>query len=364
MRKTIIQTQVEATPETMKTLEDFVREGAKKLLQAAIEQEVEEHLIRYRDRVDGKGKRLVVRNGTMPERSVLTGAGPLCIQRPRVEDRGLDEQERFTSRILPPFMRRAPSIDNLVPVLYLKGVSTDDFPSALEAILGPQVKGLSASSVVRLKEIWAEEYKEWSKRSLKDKRYVYVWVDGVYCQARLEDERSCLLVVMGADSFGNKELLAICDGFRESTQSWKELLLDLKSRGLEKAPSLAACDGAMGSQAAAAEVWPQTRIQRCWLHKSGNVLDKLPTTLHAKAKGMLHDQYLAATREEALKAYEPLRCVVRRQVPEGGGVPGKGQGRPLRLLRFPRRPLAASSDDEPDRVDLRDSAATPSEDQG
>ena len=201
-------------------------------------------------------------------------------------------------------MRRAPSIDNLVPVLYLKGVSSDDFPAALEAILGPQVKGLSASTVVRLKEIWAEEYKEWSKRSLKDKRYVYVWVDGVYCQARLEDERSCLLVVMGADSFGNKELLAISDGFRESTQSWKELLLDLKSRGLEKAPALAVCDGAMGFQAAAAEVWPQTRIQRCWFHKSGNVLDKLPTTLHAKAKGMLHDQYLAPTREEALKAYE------------------------------------------------------------
>jgi putative transposase len=304
VRKTITQTQVEATPETMKTLEDFVREGAKKLLQAAIEQEVEEHLIRYRDRVDGKGKRLVVRNGTMPERTVLTGAGPLCIQRPRVDDRGLDDDERFTSRILPPFMRRAPSIDNLVPVLYLKGVSSDDFPAALEAILGPQVKGLSASTVVRLKEIWAEEYKEWSKRSLKDKRYVYVWVDGVYCQARLEDERSCLLVVMGADSFGNKELLAISDGFRESTQSWKELLLDLKSRGLEKAPALAVCDGAMGFQAAAAEVWPQTRIQRCWFHKSGNVLDKLPTTLHAKAKGMLHDQYLAPTREEALKAYE------------------------------------------------------------
>lgn len=304
MRKTITQTQVKATPETMKTLEDFVREGAKKLLQAAIEQEVEEHLIRYRDRVDGNGKRLVVRNGTMPERTVLTGAGPLCIQRPRVDDRGLDDEERFTSRILPPFMRRAPSIDNLVPVLYLKGVSSDDFPAALEAILGPQVKGLSASTVVRLKEIWAEEYKEWSKRSLKDKRYVYVWVDGVYCQARLEDERSCLLVVMGADSFGNKELLAISDGFRESTQSWKELLLDLKSRGLEKAPALAVCDGAMGFQAAAAEVWPQTRIQRCWFHKSGNVLDKLPTTLHAKAKGMLHDQYLAPTREEALKAYE------------------------------------------------------------
>ncbi len=304
MSNTTTETQIEATPETMKTLEDFVREGARKLLQAAIEQEVEEHLARYQDRIDESGKRLVVRNGKMPERAILTGAGPLRIQRPRVDDRGLDEEERFTSRILPPFMRRAPSIDNLVPVLYLKGVSSDDFPAALEAILGPQVKGLSASTVVRLKEIWTEEYKEWSKRNLKDKRYVYVWADGVYCQARLEDERSCLLVVMGADSFGNKELLAISDGFRESTQSWKELLLDVKSRGLEKAPALAVCDGAMGFQAAVAEVWPQTRIQRCWFHKSGNVLDKLPKALQAKAKGMLHDQYLAPTREEALKAYE------------------------------------------------------------
>jgi transposase-like protein len=173
----------------------------------------------------------------------------------------------------------------------------------LEAILGPQVKGLSASTVVRLKEIWTDEYKEWSKRSLKGKRYVYVWADGVYCQARLEDERSCLLVVMGADSFGNKELLAISDGFRESAQSWKELLLDLKARGLEVAPALAVCDGAMGFQAAVAEIWPQTRIQRCWFHKSGNVLDKLPKVLHAKAKDMLHDQYLAPTREEAMKAF-------------------------------------------------------------
>ena len=305
MSKTIIETQVEATPETMGVLEAIVREGARKMLQAALETEIEEHLSRFKDLVDEEGKRLVVRNGVMPKRTVLTGAGPIPITRPRVDDRALDAmgKERFTSRILPPFMRRAPSIDTLVPVLYLKGISTDDFPTALEAILGPQAKGLSASTVVRLKEIWTEEYGEWSKRNLAGKRYVYVWADGVYCNARLEDERSCLLVVMGADSFGNKELLAISDGYRESTQSWKEILLDLRSRGLEKAPALAVCDGAMGFQAAAAEVWPETRIQRCWFHKTGNVLDKLPTALQEKAKGMLHDQYLAPTREEALKAF-------------------------------------------------------------
>lgn len=305
MRKTTTETRIEATPETMGALEIIVREGARKMLQAALEAEIEEHLSRFKHLIDEDGKRLVVRNGVMPERTVLTGVGPIPITRPRVDDRALDGmgKERFTSRILPPFMRRAPSIDTLVPVLYLKGISTDDFPTALEAILGPQAKGLSASTVVRLKEIWTEEYGEWSKRDLSGKRYVYVWADGVYCNARLEDERSCLLVVMGADSFGNKELLAVSDGYRESTQSWKEILLNLRSRGLEKAPALAVCDGAMGFQAAAAEVWPETRIQRCWFHKSGNVLDKLPKALQAKAKGMLHDQYLAPTREEALKAF-------------------------------------------------------------
>jgi putative transposase len=289
----------------MGALEIIVREGARKMLQAALEAEIEEHLSRFKHLIDEDGKRLVVRNGSMPERTILTGAGPIPVTRPRVDDRALDTigEPRFTSRILPPFMRRAPSIDTLVPVLYLKGISTDDFPTALEAILGPQAKGLSASTIVRLKEIWTDEYAEWSKRDLSGKRYVYVWADGVYCKARLEDERSCLLVVMGADSFGNKELLAISDGYRESTQSWKEILLDLRSRGLEKAPALAVCDGAMGFQAAAAEVWPETRIQRCWFHKTGNILDKLPTALQEKAKGMLHDQYLAPTREEALKAF-------------------------------------------------------------
>ena len=306
MSKSIIETQIEATPETIGVLEALVREGARKMLQAALEAEIEEHLSRFKHLVDEDGKRLVVRNGVMPERTVLTGAGPIPITRPRVDDRALSArgEPRFTSRILPPFMRRAPSIDTLVPVLYLKGISSDDFPTALEAILGPQAKGLSASTVVRLKDIWTEEYEEWSKRDLAGKRYVYVWADGVYCNARLEDERACLLVVMGADSLGNKELLAVSDGYRESAQSWKEILLDLRSRGLEKAPALAVCDGAMGFQAAAAEVWPQTRIQRCWFHKTGNVLDKLPKSLQAKAKGMLHDQYLASTREDALKAFD------------------------------------------------------------
>jgi transposase-like protein len=290
----------------MGVLETIMREGARKMLQAALEIEIEEHLERYKGIVDSFGNRLVVRNGSQPERTILTGAGPMPVKRPRVDDRALDAsgKERFTSRILPPFMRRAASIDTLIPALYLKGISTDDFPTALEAILGPQAKGLSASTVVRLKEIWTEEHIEWSKRNLAGKRYVYVWADGVYCNARLEDERSCLLVLMGADSFGNKELIAVSDGFRESSQSWKELLLDLRSRGLVIDPALVVCDGAMGFQAAAVEVWPTTRIQRCWFHKSGNVLDKLPSSIQAKAKTMLHDMYLSPTREDALKAFD------------------------------------------------------------
>lgn len=306
MSKNTAEDRIEARPETMVALEALMREGARKMLQAALEAEIEEHIARYKGLVDEEGKRLVVRNGSMPERTILTGAGPIPIKRPRVDDRALEAEgkERFASRILPRFMRRTPSIDTLVPVLYLKGISTDDFPTALEAILGRQAKGLSATTVVRLKEIWTREYEEWSKRDLSEKRYVYVWADGVYCNARLEDERSCLLVVIGADSCGNKELLAVSDGFRESAQSWKELLVSLRSRGLKQAPKLAVCDGAMGFQAAVAEVWPETRIQRCWFHKSGNVLDKLPQALQAKAKDMLRDQYLAPTREAALKAFD------------------------------------------------------------
>jgi len=291
--------------ETAMVLEELIREGARKMLQAALEAEIAEHLAKYHDLKDKTGKNLVVRNGYQPERTILTGAGPISVTRPRVDDRILSEtgEERFTSMILPKFMRRAASIDSLVPALYLKGISTDDFPAALEAILGPNAKGLSATTVVRLKEVWADEYEEWSKRDLSEKRYVYLWADGVYCSARLEDERSCLLVIMGADSFGNKELLAVSDGFRESRQSWKEILLSLRSRGLAYAPVLAVCDGAMGFQGALAEVWPTTKIQRCWFHKSGNVLDKLPSSLQGKAKDMLHDQYLAPTKERALKAF-------------------------------------------------------------
>jgi putative transposase len=307
VRKITTENAIEATPDTSAgVLETLIRTGARQVLQAALEAEIQEHLERYKTFVDEKGNRQIVRNGHQAERTVLTAAGPIPVRRPRVDDRVLEGkgEQRFSSQILPKFMRRAASLDSLIPALYLQGISTDDFPTALEAILGPQAKGLSATTVVRLKETWATEYTEWSKRDLSKKHYVYVWVDGVYCNARLEDEKACLLVIIGADLSGKKELLAISDGLRESSQSWREILLDLRARGLKRPPVLAICDGAMGFQAAAAELWPTTRIQRCWFHKLGNVLNKLPSALQEKAKGLLHDQFMAPTREEAMKAYE------------------------------------------------------------
>lgn len=305
MEKSIAEGLTQTKPETAQVLEELVREGARKMLQAALEAEVAEHCAKYQHLRDAHDHQEVVRNGYQPERTILTGAGAISIRRPRVDDRILSTrgEERFSSRILPKFMRRAASLDSLIPVLYLKGISSDDFPTALEAILGPDAKGLSATTVVRLKEVWEKEYEQWTKRDLSAKHYVYMWADGVYCNARLEDERSCLLVIIGADSLGNKELVAVSDGVRESTQSWRELLLDLRARALRYAPSLVVCDGGMGFQAAVAEVWPSTHIQRCWFHKMGNVLDKMPESLQGKARKMLLSQYMAPTKEEALKAY-------------------------------------------------------------
>lgn len=306
MKKNTMPSMDLARPETLSTLEEIAREGARKMLDMALKLEVQEYLEKYADLLDEKGRKQVVRNGYHEERTILTGIGALPVKQPRVDDRALEAigKDRFTSAILPKFMRRAATIDALLPILYLKGISTDDFPCALEAILGPTAKGLSASTIVRLKEVWTDDYNKWSKRSLTEKHYVYIWVDGVYCNARLEDERSCLLVVMGADKQGVKELISVSDGIRESEQSWKEILLDMRCRGLETPPKIAVCDGALGFQSAVSKVWPQTKIQRCWFHKTGNILNKLPSSLQGKAKGMIHNMYLSPTREEALKAYD------------------------------------------------------------
>jgi transposase-like protein len=282
-------------------LEGILRQGAKQMLQAAIENEVNEYVDKCHNLRDADGRCLVVRNGSSPERDLVTGIGKVRVRQPRVHDRR--EGQRFTSRILPPYMRRIPSIDALIPALYLRGVSTGDFAEALESILGKNASGLSATNIVRLKEIWKQDYEHWRKRDLSAKRYVYVWADGIHFNVRLDDERTCILVLIGATQDGKKELLAVHDGYRESKLSWQELLQDLKARGLRHAPAVGVGDGALGFWAALREQFPTTKEQRCWVHKTANVLDKMPKGVQSKAKKMIHDMYLSEKKEDAEAVY-------------------------------------------------------------
>jgi transposase-like protein len=290
-------------------LSDILRQGAQQMLAMAVENEVGEYIGEYQHVRDANGRRLVVRNGHLPARVIQTGIGLVQVEQPRVNDKRIDEDgqpKRFSSKILPPYLRRTKSIDELIPWLYLRGISTGDFSEALQALLGPQAKGLSGTNVVRLKKSWQQEYATWSKRSLADKHYVYLWADGVYFNIRLEDpgnNKQCILVLMGATQDGRKELIAIAEGYRESAQSWRELLLDVKNRGLSQAARLAIGDGALGFWAALRQIYPATRQQRCWVHKTANVLNKMPKSIQAKAKAMLHDIWMAETRSQAQKAF-------------------------------------------------------------
>ncbi len=284
-------------------LDEILRDGAREMLGKAIENEVAVFVGARSHLVDESGHRLVVRNGHLPERSIQTPMGEIPIKQPRVRDRrDIGEREGFQSSILPPYLRKTKSLEDLLPWLYLKGISTGDFSEALQALLGPDAAGLSASTITRLKAGWEQEYKDWSKRSLRSKRYVYLWADGVYFNIRLEDpgnSRQCILVLMGATAEGKKELIAVSDGYRESEQSWYELLQDAKQRGLMIAPKLATGDGALGFWKALRKVYPPTRVQRCWVRKTANVLNKMPKSVQAKAKSMLHDIWIASTRKEA-----------------------------------------------------------------
>lgn len=308
----------DATAVVRGVIEDIAREGARGILQAALEAEVEEHLARYEGLRDAEGRRAVVRNGHAPRRTILSGVGDVTIQRPRVDEReaeGMEGHEPFRSGILPRFLRRTPTLEGALATLYLKGVSTNDFATALAAILGEGASGISATTISRLKRVWEAEYEGWRKSSLEGQEYAYVWADGVYFNVRLEDERSCILVVVGANYRGEKELLAVRDGFRESEQSWKEVLLELKDRGLEIEPKLAIADGALGFWKALAELYPSTRTQRCWVHKTANVLDKLPTSMQGRAKGAIHDIYRAEDKEAALKAYASFQRAYEAKYP-------------------------------------------------
>lgn len=283
-------------------LTEVLREGARTLLAQAVEAEVAEFLVRHRGERDGTGRARMVRNGHLPERTIQTGVGQVAVKAPRVHDRS--GQVRFNSSLVPRYLRRSRTIEELLPWLYLKGISTGDFCEALAALLGHDAPGLSASTIGRLKAVWQDEHVHWEQRSLAHKQYVYVWADGIHFGVRLEQANQCILVVIGATPEGRKELVALAEGFRESEQSWIEVLLGLKNRGLKIDPKLAIGDGALGFWKALAQVFGATREQRCWVHKSANVLNKLPQHLQPKAKSDLHQIWMAATREQAYVAFD------------------------------------------------------------
>jgi len=282
-------------------LEEILREGARKMLQEAIEAEVIEYIKRFQDCKNEVNRRAVTRNGYLPERDLLTGIGPIHLHQPRVRDKR--EGESFSSEILPKYKRKTENIEKLLPELYLRGISTNNFSEALSAIFGENAPGLSAANIARMKEIWEKEYRDWNARRFDGIRYVYIWADGIYFNIRLDEARPCLLVIIGATEDGRKELIGIHDGIRESKESWKDFLQSLKARGLTIDPMLAIGDGALGFWSAVEEEFPRCRHQRCWVHKTANILDKLAKSVQANAKRMIHEMYMSPTKDLALKAY-------------------------------------------------------------
>jgi transposase-like protein len=285
---TVVENEASGEGLESRSLDELAREGAQRMLLSALEEEVVSYLERHPERDEG-GHRLVVRNGKARARKVICGAGTLKVKAPRVDDQRVDEggeRQRFTSQILPPYMRRSPKVSEALPVLYLRGLSTGDFRPALRTLLGEDAAGLSATNITRLTEEWEDEYRQFQKRRFDGRDYVYIWADGVHFNVRLEDDRLCTLVLLGARADGTKELLAVADGYRESQESWLSLLRDLSRRGL-RAPVVAVGDRALGFWAALREVWPETREQLDWCHKLANVLDKLPQRLQGKAKTAL-----------------------------------------------------------------------------
>jgi transposase-like protein len=322
---------------TQDVLTEVLRDGARQMLAQAIQAEVAAWIEEHAHLTDQAGRQQVVRNGYLPERTILTGLGPIEVQQPRVRDRRpAEEREKFTSAILPPYLRKTKSLEELIPWLYLKGVSTGDFSEALQALLGPEAPGLSAATITRLKAVWEQEHEAWSRRSLEGKRYVYVWADGVHFNIRLDSgERQCILVLMGATEDGKKELIAIADGYRESEQSWKELLLDVRARGLEIDPELAIVDGALGFWKAVRQVYPSTREQRCTVHKTANVLDKLPKATQPKAKAALDAIWQAETKAEAERSFDLFVATYQAKYPKAVECLEKDRAELLTFFDFP-----------------------------
>ena len=286
-------------------LTELLKEGAQKLLAQAVESERQDLLAEFHDCRTESGHAGVVRHGYLPERELQTGLGPIKVRIPKVRSK-TGAAVTFQSVLVPPYIRKTPSLEAAIPWLYLKGVSSGEMEAALKVLVGPQAQGLSSSTVSRLKQVWGEEYRAWNERRLDHDRWVYIWADGVYSGLRAEQAKLCALVIIGVNERGEKHFLAIEDGVRESTQSWREVLLNLKSRGMNS-PKLAVGDGAMGFWAALEEIYPQSRQQRCWVHKTMNVLNGLPKSAQPKAKRALHDIWQAETKEHAQNEYSGPR---------------------------------------------------------
>lgn len=300
------------------TLDELAREGARRMLVAALEAEVAEYIDRHRGDRDAQERAMVVRNGRARPRKVTMGSGTVEVRAPRVNDKRVGPEgvrRRFKSEILPPYMRRSPKVAEVLPVLYLRGLSTGDFAPALRELLGEDAAGLSSTSIARLTNEWEAEYEQFRKQSLKAKDYVYLWADGVHFRVRLEDDRVCTLVLIGVRPDGTKELVAVEDGYRESKESWLSVLRGLKRRGMQP-PALAVGDGALGFWAAVREVWPETREQRCWVHKVANVLDKLPKRLQGQAKSALYEIMNAATKDDAVNAITAFKDEYEAKYPK------------------------------------------------
>jgi len=315
-------------------LSELLRAGAKQLIAEAVEAEIQEFLTQYAELRNEKGHRQVVRNAYLPEREILTGIGEVEVKIPKVRDKS-GQGIKFNSVLVPPYLRKCKNVEDLLPWLYLKGISTGDFQEALHTLLGGNAKGLSSSTISRCKRIWEQEHEAWDRRSLEGKRYVYIWADGIYFNIRSDDARQCILVIIGVTEQGRKEFIAIEDGYRESEQSWSEVLLRLKSQGLKHGPKLAVGDGALGFWKALSKVYPETRHQRCWVHKTANVLNKLPKSVQPKVKQALHEIWMAPTKEAAYKAFNTAVTTYSAKYPRAVQCLEKDKDQMLAFYDFP-----------------------------
>jgi putative transposase len=315
-------------------LTDLLRNGARALIQQAIEAELQAFLSEYAKVTDLRGRQTVVRNGYLPEREIVTGVGNVAVKVPKVRDRS-GGGIKFNSSLVPPYVRKAKRVEAALPWLYLRGISTGDMQEALSVLLGDEAKGLSPAVVSRLKAQWAEDYQVWNQRDLAQERYVYVWADGIYSTLRGENDRLCLLVLIGVNEQGEKRLLALSDGYREAKASWLSVVQDLQARGLQEAPKLAIGDGALGFWAALNEAWPATRQQRCWVHKTANVLAALPDSVQGKAKAGLREIWMAETRVQAEKALAAFQRDFEAKYPKAANLLEKDREALLAFYDFP-----------------------------